>query len=70
MVAGSGGGSHLIDLGASLSSVGISSIGRVGVGFSKGVEGIIHGVEASRTLAAQFDAPPSLSPICQGVAIS
>jgi hypothetical protein len=70
VVACSGGGSHQLDIGASLSSVEIISIGRVGVGFSKGVEGIIQGVEASRTLAAPFDAPPSLSPICQGVAIS
>ena len=34
------------------------------------MKGIIQGVEASRTLAAPFDAPPSLSPISQGVAIS
>ena len=41
VVAGSGSESHLLDFGASLSSVEISSIGRVGVGFSNGVEGII-----------------------------
>ena len=41
VVAGSGSESHLLDFVASLSSVEISSIGRVGVGFSNGVEGII-----------------------------
>ena len=70
MVAGSRGGSHLLDLGASLSSVGISSIRKVVVEFTKGVEGFIQGVEASRTLAAPLDTPPSLSPICQRFAIS
>ena len=65
VVAGSGGGSNILDFGTCFCSVGVSWFSRMSVEFSYAVEGVIDCVEASRALVV-FDTPPGLSSVyCQ-----